>query len=222
MRRVRSSLMAVLTVIATVAGVAAAVGPVGTTTVLRDGSGDAVRSDGYVPSAYIHGTDCVASTRDARSGATALRTASHTVCADSYWQNGYDATRKMLVDFSSPVGGVFPNQCQIADLNACGPNTIPDVRIETADAFSSQALSRGTGMNIYVSFHPALNNTEFYIEYEQPVSVSSDTSGTRTVTAGPTAIAELYQVTRVKNRLVFTSVGRYYMPMEMTISTNQP
>lgn len=213
--------MAVLTVIATVAGVTAAVGPVGTTTVLRDSLGDAVRSDGYVPSDYIHGTDCVASTRDARSGATALRTASHTVCADSDWQNGLAAIRKINLDFSNPVWGVFPNPCQIADLNACGPNTIPDVRIETTDAFSSQALSRGTGMNIYVSFHPALNNTEFYIEYQQPVSVSG-TSGTRTLTAGPTAIAELYQVTRVKNRLVFTSVGRYYMPMQMTISTNQP
>ena len=165
MRRVRSSLMAVLTVIATVAGVTAAVGPVGTTTVLRDSLGDAVRSDGYVPSDYIHGTDCVASTRDARSGATALRTASHTVCADSDWQNGLAAIRKINLDFSNPVWGVFPNPCQIADLNACGPNTIPDVRIETTDAFSSQALSRGTGMNIYVSFHPALNNTEFYIEY---------------------------------------------------------
>ena len=222
MRRVRSSLMAVLTVIAAVGSVTAAVGPVGTTTLLRDGSGDAVRSDGNVPPEYIHGIDCVASTRDARSGATALRTASHTVCADSYWQNGNDATRKINLNFNNPVGGVFPTPCQIADLDACGPNTIPDVRIETTDAFSSQALSRGTGMNIYVSFHPALNNTEFYIEYEQPVSVSSDTSGTRTVTAGLSAIAELYRVTRVKNRLVFTSVGRYYMPMEMTISTNQP
>ena len=221
MRRVRSSLTVVLTVIATVAGVTAAVGPIGTTTVLRDSEGDAVRSDGYVLPDYIHGTDCVASTRDARSGATALRTASHTVCADSDWQNGNDATRKINLNFNNPVGGVFPTPCQIADLDACGPNTIPDVRIETTNAFSSQALSRGTGMNIYVSYHPDLNNTEFYIEYEQPVSVSG-TSDTRTVTAGPMAIAELYQVTRVKGRLVFTSVGRYYMPMEMTISTNQP
>jgi len=65
-----------------------------------------------------------------------------------------------------------------------------------------------------------LNNTEFYIEYEQPVSVSvGDTPSTRTLTAGSNAIAELYRATRVKNRYVFTSLGRYYMPMQMTIST---
>jgi len=126
--------------------------------------------------------------------------------------------RQMILDFSNPVGAL-PNPCQTADLNACGPNQIPDVRIETTDAFSSQALSRGTGMNMYVSFHPDLNNTEFYIEYEQPVSVCvGDTPSTRTLTAGSNAIAELYRATRVKNRYVFTSLGRYYMPMQMTIS----
>ena len=154
MRNVRSSMMAVLTVIATVGGVTAAAPPVETTTVLRDGSGDAVRSDGYVPSDYIHGVDCVASTRDARSGATALRTASHTVCADTFWQTGGTATRKVVLDFRNPVAG-FPDPCVIADLNACGPNdSIPDVRIETTDAFSSQALSRGTGMSILSAFIP--------------------------------------------------------------------
>jgi hypothetical protein len=218
MRRVRSSIMAMFTVIATVGGLTAAAPPVATTTVLRDDPGDAVRSDAHVPPDYIHGTDCVASTRDARSGATALRTASHTVCSDSDWQNGMPAVRQITLDFSNPVAGL-PNPCVIADLDACQSNEIPDVRIETTDAFSSQALSRGTGMSIYVSFHPNLNNTEFYIEYEQPVSVSG-TLSTRTLTAGPNEIAELYQVTRVKNRLVFTSVGRYYLPMQMTISTN--
>jgi hypothetical protein len=218
MRRVRSSMMAMLTVIATVGGLTAAAPPVATTTVLQDGLGDAVRSDGNVPPGYVHGIDCVASTLDARSGATALRTDSHTVCPDSYWQNGAPAIRQMVLDFSNPVVG-FPSPCTIADLNACGSNLIPDVRIETTDAFSSQALSRGTGMTIYVSFHPDLNNTEFYIEYEQPVSVSG-TTNTRTLAAGSNAIAELYRATRVKNRYVFTSVGRYYMPMQMTISTN--
>ena len=218
MRSARSSMMAMLTVIATVGGVTAAAPPVETTTVLRDALGDAVRSDAYDPPGYIHLVDCVSSTRDARTGETALRTASHTVCTDAFWQNGGTATRKMVLDFSNPVAG-FPNPCVIADLNACESNLIPDVRIGTTDAFSSQALSRGTGMSMYVSFHPDLNNTEFYIEYEQPVLVSG-TSSTRTLTAGPSAIAELYRATRVKNRYVFTSVGRYYMPMQMTISTN--
>lgn len=216
MRSVRSSMVTMVVGIATVGSLTAAVPPVETTTLLRDAASDAVRSDGNIPPAYIHGTDCVASTRDSRTGATALRTDSHTVCPDSYWQNGGPAIRQMVLDFSNPVVG-FPNPCTIADLNACGSNTIPDVRPETTDAFSSQALTRGTAMSIYVSFHPDLNNTEFYIEYEQPVSVAG-TSSTRTLTAGPNAIAELYRVTRVKNRLVFTSVGRYYMPMEMTIS----
>ena len=59
----------------------------------------------------------------------------------------------------------------------------------------------------------------FYVKYEQPVSVIGNSSE-RTLTAGPSAIAELYKVSRVKNRLVLTSVGRYYMPMQMTITTN--
>ena len=218
MRRVRSSMMATVTVVAVVSGLMAAVPPVETTTVLRDAVGDTVRSDGYVPSDYIHRVDCVASTRDARTGATALRTASHTVCTDAYWQSGNAATRQAILDFSNPVAA-FPNPCVIADLNACGSNVIPDVRIETTDAFSSQALSRGTAVSIYVSFHPDLNNTEFYVEYEQPVNVSG-TSTTRTLTAAPSAIAELYRATRTKGRYVFTSLGRYYMPMQITISTN--
>jgi hypothetical protein len=72
---------------------------------------------------------------------------------------------------------------------------------------------------MYLSFHPNLNNTEFYLEYEQPVTVAG-TSSARTLTAGASAIAELYRATRVKNRYVLTSVGRYYMPIQMTITTN--
>lgn len=214
MRSIRASMMAGLTTIVAVCSLAAAAGPVATTTTLRDDPSDAVRSDGA--GGYIHGTDCVASTRDSRTGSTALRTASHTVCSDTYWQNGGPVLRQLVVDFSHPVGSP-PSQCQIDDLNACGGNVIPDGRPETTDAFSSQALSRGTGLAMYLSFHPNLNNTEFYLEYEQPVGVDG-TSSERTLTAGTNAVAELYKVSRVKNRLVLTSVGRYYMPLQMTIN----
>jgi hypothetical protein len=189
-----------------------AMATVGTRTTLLDDVGDMVRSDGE--GAYVDGEDCVSSTRDTKKGATALRTASHTTCSDAYWQNGGLALRKAVLDFSSPVG-VFPSPCQLDDLNACGANTISDVRIHTADAFSAGA----TRVEIYVSFDPAANNTEFYVEYEQPLSVTG-TGASRTITASSTAVAELYRVTRVKNRNVLTSVGRYYLPMHMVIGPN--
>ena len=70
---------------------------------------------------------------------------------------------------------------------------------------------------MYVSFHPNLNNTEFYLEYEQPLTVTVTGTSTRAITAGANAIAELYRATRVKNKYVLTSIGRYKMPMQMVI-----
>ena len=68
-----------------------------------------------------------------------------------------------------------------------------------------------------MSFNPDLNNTEFYVEYEQPLMVAVTGPSTRTITADANAIAELYRATKVKNKYVLTSVGRYYMPMQMVI-----
>jgi hypothetical protein len=189
---------------------------VGTRTTLLSNVGDMVRSDGEGD--YVHDVECVASTRDTKKGATALRTASHTTCSDAYWQNGALALREVVLDFSLPVGA-SPSPCQLDDLNACGTNTIPDVRIHTANAFSAGALTGGTRVEIYVSFHPAENNTEFYIEYEQPLDVTG-TATSRTITASPTAVAELYRVTQVRNKTVLTSVGRYFLPMQMVIGPN--
>ena len=226
MRRIASSRIALglgITILAAVAGTTVlAMASLGTTTTLsdRDGTGsdpvDRVRSDGG--GVYVHALDCVGSTRDTKSGATFLRTASHTVpgCDDGYWQDDSPAHRSIRLDFSAPVPGSGPSECG-TDLNACGLNTIPDVRIHTADAFSTRALTNGTRVEIYVSFNPDLNNTEFYVEYEQPLMVAVTGPSTRTITADANAIAELYRATKVKNKYVLTSVGRYYMPMQMVI-----
>jgi hypothetical protein len=222
MRRIASSKTALGLGIAVLAGLVGttvlAMATLGTTTQFRDQVGDRVRSDGYaVPDAdYVNGLDCVGGTRDTKSGATALRTASHTVCPDSFWLAN-PAVRTIAVDFSHPVGS-FPSTCAEGELNACGNNTIDDVRIHTADAFSSRALTNGTRVEIYLSFNPHLNNTEFYLEYEQPLSVTGGATS-RIITAQATAIAELYRATKVKNKYVLTSIGRYYMPMQMVITT---
>ncbi len=71
-------------------------------------------------------------------------------------------------------------------------------------------------MDIYLSFHPSMNNTEFYVQFEQPLAVTA-VGEARMVTAGPGAIAELYRVDRVRNRHVRTSIGRYYLPVSLTI-----
>ena len=42
----------------------------------------------------------------------------------------------------------------------------------------------------------------------------------RRITAEPAAIAELYRATKVKNKYVLTSIGRYYMPMQIVIGTS--
>ena len=76
--------------------------------------------------------------------------------------------------------------------------------------------SNTTRVEIYVSFNPALNNTDFILEYEQSLSVSGDAT-TRTITAGATATAELYQTIRVRNKLQKISIGRYLMPAQITI-----
>lgn len=225
MRRIASSRTALGLGIAVLAGVVGttvlAMATLGTTTTLsdRDGNGsdpvDRVRSDGG--GAYVHTLDCVGSTRDTKGGGTFLRTAAHTVtgCDDTYWQNGGLVYRPIVLDFSNAVVSP-PTTCTDGELNACGNNTIDDVRIHTADAFSSRALTNGTRVQIYLSFNPNLNNTEFYLEYEQPLSVSGGATN-RIITADASAIAELYRATKVKNKYVLTSIGRYYMPMQMVI-----
>jgi hypothetical protein len=190
-----------------------------TTTAFRDQALDGVRSD--AAGDYVHGIDCVGSTRSLKTGATLLRTASHTVCPDSYWQGGGPALRQMVLDLSqSAAGSNHPctpiETSGTAMLDPCGPNQIPDMRIVTSNAFASQALARGTQVEIYVSFNPALNNTDFYLAYEQAVAVTGNGT-TRTLTAGVAAVAELYQTVMVRNRLQKVSIGRYLLPMQMTI-----
>jgi hypothetical protein len=188
-----------------------------TTTSFRDAAADGIRSDGGGD--YVDGLDCVGSTRDLKTGATLLRTASHIVCSDSYWQNGGLVLRQAVLDFSDRLdtGSCDPIVSSGTEmLDPCGVNTIPDVRIHTSNAFASQALSRGTKVEIYVSFNPALNNTDFILEYEQNLAVSGDATA-RTITAGAQATAELYQVVRVRNKIQKISVGRYRMPAQVTI-----
>jgi len=191
--------------------------PDGQTTTSFEDVNTRVRSDGGGD--YIHGAECIGSTRDLKTGATAFRTASHTVCPDSHWQPGVEPDRKAVIDFGDfvlPCDDTPIPTSGDADLDPCGSNIVPDVRIHTSNAFANQALSRGTNVEIYLSFNPALNNTDFYLAYEQPLQVTDD-QGTRTVVAGPNAIAELYRAVRVKNKVQLISLGRYRMPMRITM-----
>lgn len=69
-------------------------------------------------------------------------------------------------------------------------------------------------MSLPFSLQPDFQGTDFDLDFEQPLSVTG-TSGLRTLEAGPTAIAELYKLLKSSQRKV--SLGRYYMPFQVTV-----
>lgn len=225
MNRVRlfavvSSLAVAVLAFSPVGGIRAqASGSVPATAQFRDASGDRIRSD-VVSSSYVNGTDCVESTVHA-DGFYFLRTVT----------DGCTTTtpRSIVLDFSSCVSSCpSGTECTVADpndrsgltLNACASNTVPDVRLIASTLFKSSALTSGTDVSLVFSLQRDVRNTDFELDFEAPVPVSEPSGSTnvRVLTAGNTAIADLFKLVTINHVRIKVLVGKYNMPFELTVT----
>ena len=192
-----------------------------------DAIGDRIRSDGGGPfgaeTSYPDSEPCVVSSVG-KKGSFFLRTAFSESSCTPITPDNSDLDRALVLDFSYAIvrtpdgsGGIDP--CLVDDaygqlgpkLNICGPNTLTDVRIIADKLFTT---SSSTPVTVPFQLATSYRNTAFQLAFEQPVS--KDPSGsTRTLTAGPLAIAELYKY-RPKGPKI--SLGRFYMPFIVTVT----
>jgi hypothetical protein len=160
----------------------------------RDLSGDKIRSDG--PGAYLNGNDCVISTVSGNSSFF-LRTVSP-YCTTSI-------PRTIMLDFTGGTPG--PGfTCNVTDtddsgliLNACGSNTVADVRILAGSLFQSGS----TSVILPFSLRAEFQETDFELDFLNPICDTGsggtrvlEAGGSSTCSANPTAnaSAELYQI----------------------------
>ena len=182
----------------------------------RDQAGDKIRSDGYSNGFYYWWVDCAISWYSG-NGMYFLRT--------SDFQCTPAQQRYIVLDFSDPVDPIAPSKCIVDDalgqagtLNICGVNYIPDARFVATKMFTSAALSNGTPVKLILNLQPFFaNNTytnqgAFELDFEQNVPVSGSATS-RTVTAGPGAVAELYLIQAKGSKV---SLGRFRMPFSLT------
>ncbi len=185
--------------------------------VFRDLPDDNIRSDDLDPdAAYTDGTDCVTSWVNRKTGFFFLRS------VGPYCQPG----RHIVLDFRTWVGSQ-PSPCEVDDalgqlgeLNICGANTLPDVRIIADALFQGSALSAGTNVKLPFNLVPNFTSGQaFDLEFEQAVAVTGLSINSRILTAGPSAVAELYRRPSKGKRV---SLGRFYMPFQLTVTKQQP
>ena len=188
------------------------------TATFRDLDTDRILSDKlYIPASYYHGIDCVRSqVGQAGAGGFGFRSRIYGCTAAAF--------RSVTLDFSHPVVAGCTSPTYVADayaggqLNICGSNLVPDVRINAGSMFASSALSRGTPVILVFSTPASYTGPGgFELDFEQNVGVTATSSAlTRVLTAPATAIAELYQNLPSSGKKV--SLGRYYMPFSLTVA----
>ena len=125
-------------------------------------------------------------------------------------------TRKLTLDFSDPLM-VF-GDCRIVtdsngQLDICGSNLVPDVRVIATNMFARSATSAGTPVTLPFNLKPDFSHQGFELDFEQnqPVTVLSPTA--RQLTASTLSIADLYQSSGNKKILL----GQYRMPFEVSV-----
>lgn len=176
---------------------------------------DRIRSDGL--GWYTDGVNCVINYFDRSSGFYFLRTVK-SACTDI-------VQRAITLDFSDAIirtpDGSGADACHVndgfnqsGDLNICGSNALPDVRIIANTLFRDNALTGGTAVTLPISLQPDFSGTGFELDFEQPAGVTGDAT-TRFLTAGPDAVAELYKNVRKGPRI---SLGRFRMPFQLTVT----
>jgi hypothetical protein len=182
---------------------------------LRDATGDGIRSDGQ--GTYLSGpSDCVTSWVDSKSGYFFLRTATF---------NCTTTTRSITLDFTNAVvrtpDGSGSDSCHVNDafgdageLNICGPNSVPDVRIIANTMFGATT----TSVSLPFSLQPDFNGTDFELDFELAGQVSVISATSRSLTSAPGAVATLYKYPKAGRKI---SLGSYYMPFSITVQKLQ-
>lgn len=184
----------------------------------RDAASDRIQSDSFIPSpVYEDAFYCVKSGVSGNGFGFRSRTYG---CSTT-------TPRSVTLDFSQPVAGGCTSPTYVNDAYAggqvdiCGTNLVPDVRILAGTLFASSAPSRGTPVMLVFSTPPNYSGPGgFELDFEQNVGVSVVSSTTRQLTASATAIAELYQnvPSGSGNKGRKVSLGRYYMPFSVTVA----
>ena len=176
---------------------------------LRDNTTDAIRSDGFSPTTYDQGLDCVLSF--VQNGQYFLRTVNPFCPLDL-------DVRALILDFSNPV--TIPNNCFPLDpnsglkLNACGSNILPDVRLIAQSLFKASPGS--TTVSLPFSLYPDFTGSAaFELDFELAVPFTAGSGNQRILTAGSNAVAQLYQIGAHGHKI---SIGRYYMPFQLTVT----
>jgi hypothetical protein len=198
-----------------------------TKVLLTDSTGDRILSDGF--GFYTDQINCVrsyTSTVSNNAGFAFMRTGQHVDHCPTPPQ-----PRELVLDFSDPVPGSEPADCQVEDpyhaglfLDACGLNSVPDARIVSGYPFkSTNPTTAGATVSFNIERPPTFPNIDvsFTLKIEQPLPVTGAPGDSRTITAGETAIAELYKNVKNKNKVTTVSIGRYYMPFQATYTKLQ-
>ena len=187
---------------------------------------DKIRSDDQssVLGAYPDGTYCVIDYRGS-GGFYFLRTAKSS-CTPP-------VQRRVKLDFSDAISrtpdgsGIDP--CHVNDalgqpgeLNICGLNDLlPDVRLIANTLFSNSALNLGTAVALHFGLIISFSGpSAFSLEFEQSQGVTASGTNARTVTAGATAVAELYKNNTSNSTRI--SLGRFKMPFQVTVTAPVP
>jgi len=192
----------------------------------RDDREDRIRSDkDGVYADNVTAGGCVRNYIDPKSGFHFL------------WVFGSEAGcspgRSVVLDFSDAVDPEAPsgrcphnpNCCandsygQEGELDICGPNTLPDVRLIANSLFQDRALAQGTKVSLPFSLVADSGATAFLLEFEQPLAVDGDSdSYMRALTADSTSVAELYRLEKTFRKI---SLGRFYLPFQVQVTVTK-
>ena len=190
-----------------------------------DSAGDKIRSDGLGTYAddELDSNSCVRCYGNNKPTGTAfMRTGQATAFCD----RPSAPARRLILDFSDPVTA-FPVPCSYAVgtdvLNACGVNSVRDVKIVGSDPNPFAPGTAASDVNLSLNLSDGFPSTAFAfsVEFDNLIPVSN-AGLSPTLTAGPTATATLYRYDysnpRKPKKLL---VATYRMPFSVTYTKSQ-
>jgi hypothetical protein len=190
----RISLAVLASLAALMAPIMGAPKPVNVPAIVTFDDAGMLRGDGG--GGYVDGESCVQSWYALPKGNFFLRTVtSQAIC---------NPGRSIVIDLSDSEGVL---NCQVAGLDACGVNSVQDVRLVADRLFSASA----TALEVPFSLHADFQNTAFTLQFVETLPVGG-TGNTRTMSTD--GQAELWQINGRRKTLI----GRYNMPMSVTVT----